>query len=280
MYAFVHIEKTAGTTLNAILRRSFGVRHCDIRLPLAKRRFDRGDRRAFVDASDLRRVRRLYRSLRGIAGHNVKPYADLHRECPEIQFFTFLRDPVSRFRSHFLNRAPGHTPEAFNEWIESEWVRNWQTKMIAGEPNAQKAIDLMSTRFGFVGCTERFDESLLLLRQWLREPAFQAEYRSLNCISNKTRPRDAARKNSDMSYLDLPEVRARIQAANAEDQQVYDFVASKIYPRQVASYEGNLAADLQQLQQQNGLVDRLDEPFFGNFMRNFIYKPLLHCYVI
>jgi hypothetical protein len=38
MYAFVHIEKTAGSCLNTILRRSFGMRHCDIRLPLAKRR--------------------------------------------------------------------------------------------------------------------------------------------------------------------------------------------------------------------------------------------------
>ncbi len=136
MYAFVHIEKTAGTTLNAILRRSFGIRHCDIRLPLFKRRYDRYDHRAFVEAADLRRVRRLYRSLRGISGHNVKPYADLHAECPEIQFITMLRDPVARFHSHFLNRAPGCTREAFNEWMSAKWVHNWQTKMIAGESNA------------------------------------------------------------------------------------------------------------------------------------------------
>lgn len=38
MYAFVHIEKTAGSTLNTIFRRSLGTRHCDIRLRLAKRR--------------------------------------------------------------------------------------------------------------------------------------------------------------------------------------------------------------------------------------------------
>ncbi|HVT30766.1 MAG TPA: sulfotransferase family 2 domain-containing protein, partial [Lacipirellulaceae bacterium] len=276
MYAFVHIEKTAGTTLNAILRRSFGVRHCDIRLPLSKRRFDNDDHRVHVDAADLRRVRRLYRNLRGIAGHNVKPYADLHRECPDIQFFTILRDPVSRFRSHFLNRAPGHTLEAFNRWIASDSVNNWQTKMIAGEPNSQKAIDLISARFGFVGFTERFDESLLLLRQWLQEPSFQVEYRSLNCISNKRRPRDAARHKSDMSYLDSPEVRARIEAANAEDQKVYDFVASTIYPRQLASYEGNLKSELRQLDERKNAVDRWAEPVSGSFMRNYIYKPLIH----
>src|SRR5215468_545457 len=76
MYAFVHIEKTGGSTLNTIFRRSFGARHCDVRLPLAKRPNDRHDDRVCVQAEDLRRVRRLYRNLRGISGHNVKPYAD------------------------------------------------------------------------------------------------------------------------------------------------------------------------------------------------------------
>ncbi len=280
MYAFVHIEKTAGTTLNAILRRSFGTRHCDIRLPLAKRRRDRLDQRAYVEAADLRRVRRLYRRLRGIAGHNVKPYADLRANFPEIEFFTFLRNPASRFRSHYLNRAPGHTRESFDRWTAADWVHNWQTKMIAGEPNAQKAIDLIGERFGFVGLTERFDESLLLMRRWLREPALRVEYVAQNRISDKSRPRDAVRSKSDMSYLDSADVRARIQEVNAEDQKVYDFVVSEIYPRQVAGYDGDLYVDLFELRMKNLFVDDVDEPFAGSFMRNYIYKPLLHCYLI
>jgi hypothetical protein len=280
MYAFVHIEKTAGTTLNAILRRSFGLQHCDIRLPLVKRRMDRHDHRALVEAADLDRVRRLYRNLRGIAGHNVKPYADLRAKFPQIEFFTFLRNPASRFRSHFLNRAPGHTQEAFDLWIATDWVRNWQTKMIAGEPNAQKAIDLIGERFGFVGLTERFDESLILMRSWLREPTLPIEYRSLNCISEKRRARDAARSTSDMSYLDSAEVRARIQEVNAEDQKVYDFVVSAIYPRQVAAFDGDLQLELDELRLKNLFASNLEEPFAGRFMRNYIYKPLLHCYLI
>lgn len=280
MYAFVHIEKTAGTTLNAILRRSFGMRHCDIRLPLLKRRSDRHDHRAFVEAADLRRVRRLYRNLRGIAGHNVKPYADLHARCPGIEFFTFLRNPASRFRSHFLNRAPGHTQEAFDNWIAADWVHNWQTKMIAGEPNAQRAIDLIGERFGFVGLTERFDESLLLMRDWLREPELPVHYRSLNCISDKRRTRDAARAKSDMSYLNSPNVVARIQEANAEDQRVYDFVVSTIYPQQVAAFNRDLQLEMDELRLKNLFADDLDEPFAGSFMRNFVYKPLIHCYLI
>jgi hypothetical protein len=277
MYAFVHIEKTAGSTLLSILRRSFGTRHCDIRLPLAKRPFDDRDHKAVVEAEDLRRVRRLYRNMRGISGHNVKPYADLHLACPEIQFITILRDPAARFRSHYLNRSPGHAQADFDQWISQEWLHNWQTKMIAGEPNAERAIELLETRFGFVGFTERFDESLVLLAEWMNEPCFQAEYRSVNRLSDKRRPQDIVRKRSDMSYLDSAESRERIRAANVEDQKVYDYALTKIYPRQVAAYRGDLAAATQQLKDRNDRVTRLAEPRWGAFMRNYIYKPLIHC---
>jgi hypothetical protein len=152
--------------------------------------------------------------------------------------------------------------------------------MIAGEPNAQKAIDLIGERFGFIGLTERFDESLLLMRHWLREPELQVEYRPLNCISEKRRGRDAARSKSDMSYLDSANIRARIQEVNAEDQKVYNFVASTIYPSQVATYDGDLQLELRELQLKNLFAGELEEPFSGSFMRNFIYKPLLHCYLI
>jgi hypothetical protein len=278
MYAFVHIEKTAGSCLVTILRREFGARHCDIRLPLMKRRDDFRDQKVCVEAADLRRVRRWYRKMRGIAGHNVKAHADLHVECPRIQFFTVLRDPAKRFLSHFLNRGEGNDQDAFDRWISAEWVHNWQTKMIAGEPNAEKAIELLKLRFGFLGLTERFDESLVLLRQWLDEPVFRGEYRRVNQLSDKCRPRDVDRKRRNMSYLETEETRARIRAANAEDQKVYDFVISNVYPRQVAAYRGDLAAEVQSLQQLNQRTDPLVEPLWGNIMRNYIYKPLIHCH--
>ena len=172
MYAFVHIEKTAGTTLNAILRRSFGTRHCDIRLPLSSCRDDCRDHREFVEAADLQRTalvsqpprnrrsqrKTLLRFVRGVSRNPI-----LHPAARSIV-------PVSLTLSE---SRPGHTQRSVRTLDCSAWIHNWQTKMIAGEPNAQKAIDLISSRFGFVGLTERFDESLLLLRQWLREPAFK-----------------------------------------------------------------------------------------------------------
>jgi hypothetical protein len=124
----------------------------------------------------VRRVRCVYRNLKGIAGHNVKPYGDLSLSSPEIRFFTFLRDPAARLRSHFLNALlADHGPRDFDRWIAATWVHNWQTEMIGGEPNAQRAIELLSTRVDSVGLTEQFDEPVVMLGQWLQEPGFRPD---------------------------------------------------------------------------------------------------------
>jgi hypothetical protein len=276
MYALVHIEKTAGTTLTAILRRSFGTGHCDIRLPLAKRGAPRDDLRATVDALDLRRVQRIYRQLTGISGHDVKAYSNLHLAYPQLRFFTFVRDPAKRFTSHFLTRC-ANTPEDLNRWLDAGWTHNWQTKMIAGQPSAKMAIEMIDKRFGFVGLTERFDESLLMFGQWLNEPAFRPGYRPLNQRSENRGYRDTARKNIGLDFINAPEFRARIQQANSEDQRVYDYVANTVDARQRAAYQGDLEADVREFQDWNNQIVPFPESKSSRFLRNYIYKPLLHC---
>ena len=188
MYAFVHIDKTGGRTVRAILRNSLGTGHCEIRTPYARRPADPNDRSVHVTGDDLRKVRRVYRDLRGIAGHNVKPYSDLDVACPEVRFFTWLRDPVARYLSHYKNKAGSYGREDFERWAAAGWTHDWQTRMIAGEASAQKAIDLIASRIGFVGFTETFDESLLMLGRWLGEPDFRPEYRPVNRLEEKNRP--------------------------------------------------------------------------------------------
>jgi hypothetical protein len=277
MYAFVHIEKTGGTTMLSILRRSFGPRHCDLRLPLAKRKKESPDQRTPASASDLRRVRRIYRNLLGISGHGVKAYADLELEAPGIRYITILRDPVARYKSHFLNRGLSHTRDDFDAWIASPWTHNWQSKMVAGQASAEKAIDLLKSRFGFVGITERFDESLVLLADWFKSDSFKPVYRAKNRLADKIRPRDAARAKYDMSYLDSPETRQRILEANAEDVRLFDYGSQVMYAGQVARYEGDLDRAVGELRARNQAATRLSEPWEGALLRNYVYKPLLHC---
>jgi hypothetical protein len=275
MYAFVHIEKTAGRTVRAILQRSFGAGHCEIRTPYSRREDESGDRRVHVTASDLHKVRRIYRRLRGIAGHNVKAYSDLDRECPDVRYFTFLRDPVKRYLSHYLNRSRAYSLDDFERWAASGWPNNWQTKMIAGEASAQKAIDLLGSRIGFVGLTETFDESVLMLGQWLGYADYQPEYQRVNRLEVKNRERDRIREQTDTSYLKDPAFLERVREINALDQQVYDFAVRELCARQRATYRGDVAADVAALRVRNGQVTDWEEPRSAKLLRNFVYKPAL-----
>lgn len=275
MYAFVHIDKTAGRTVRAVLRRSFGAGHCEIRTPYARRPDDPNDRSVYVTAGDLRRVMRIYRRLRGIAGHNVKPYSDLDAACPDIRYCTLLRDPVRRYLSHYKNKAGTYHREDFERWASDASMHDFQTKTLAGEASAQKAIDLLGSRIGFVGLTESFDESLLMLGQWLGEPGFRPEYRPVNRLADKQRARDAVREQADLGYLDEPAVRERLRAMNSLDLQVYDFAVRELYPRQLAAYRGNLEADVAALRERNQRVAELREPLSGRLLRNWVYKPML-----
>lgn len=279
MYALAHIDKTGGSTLKSILRRSFGTRHCDIRVPMSRRHEEGDDHRVTINIEDLQRLQRVYRNLTGIAGHNVKAHAGLGKQCPDIRFFTFLRDPVARFRSHFLTRYDSFRREDFDRWASGTWLHNWQARMIAGEPNAEKAIELISSRFGFVGLTDRFDESVLLLGQWLQEPGFRPEYRRLNQHTEHVHPAEVARKQEMTRFLYTDALRSQMLEFNTEDQQIYDYVVTTVFPRQIAAYDGCLESDLQAFQQRQQSRKLLAESVWSRILRNYVYKPLSHCRV-
>jgi hypothetical protein len=270
----VHVDKTGGRTVRATLRRSFGAGHCDIRTPYGRRVGDSLDRSVHITGADLRRVRWIYRNLRGIAGHNVRPCSDLHEVFPEIRYLTFLRDPVNRYLSHFKNRSETYGRADFEQWAARESLHNYQTRMLAGEPNIAKALEMLSSRISFVGLSEAFDESLLMLGQWLDDPAYDPAYRPVNRLADKTRPRDETRASSDLSYLDSPPVRARLQEINALDQQLYD-AARRTFAAQRLAYRGDLSADLAALKARNERVEDWRDPLTSRLLRNYLYKPAL-----
>ncbi len=275
MYAFVHIDKTGGRTVRAVLRNSLGTGHCEIRTPYARRPADPNDRSVWVTAADLHRVRRIYRGLRGIAGHNVKPCSDLQAEAPDLRYFTFLRDPVKRWLSHYKNKAGSYGREDFAHWADAEWTHDFQTRTLTGGADAARAIELLERQVGFVGLTEAFDESLLMLGQWLGEPRYRAEYRAVNQLADKSRRRDETRARTDLAYLEEPAVRARLAGINAVDQQVYDWAVRERFARQRAAYRGDLAADLAELRRRNAALTEWDEPLSSRLLRNWVYKPAL-----
>ena len=157
MLAHVHIMKTAGQTFRAILRQSFPGSHCDLIVGRP------------ATASDVRWAKRFYPGLKSIAGHCVTPHSDLETAGLNPRYFTFLRDPCERCVSHYqfsMQRRGSRIP--FEQWLPK--YANFQTRILSKSQDASQAIEVLDRRIGFVGLVERFNESLVLFRQWCDEP--------------------------------------------------------------------------------------------------------------
>lgn len=181
---FLHIGKTAGSTLRTILHRN---------VPASRRLLVQSAQR--LDSLRPRRENTLRdfaahpeerrRRARLIEGHVI---FGIHESVPgPSTYITLLRDPVSLVISQYryVLRTPTHR---LHELVTSEglsladYVRagvsletdNSQTRAISGDVSAafgecsdamlEAAKSNVETHFSVVGFTERFDETLILLR--------------------------------------------------------------------------------------------------------------------
>lgn len=189
---FLHIPKTAGTTLNRIIEWQYN--------PLSIFTMDPYRIRATPERlSKLSEERR--RRLRMVRGHF---YYGLHEFLPQgATYMTMLREPVARFFSsyYFIQRRPLHP---MHRKVTSERIgvedfirltphrQNLQCSLIAGiksngrckEDTLEIAKENLAKSFSVVGICERFEESLMLMAQtynW-RVPFYE------NRKVSKTRP--------------------------------------------------------------------------------------------
>ena len=179
MLAFVHIHKTAGTTVIDILRRSFGVQHCEVA--------GSGESSVF-QPEELSSLLRQLPGLASISGHRICPFADLEEVCPSISYYTFLRDPVARSASHYQYRFLDQGKKTpFEEWIAQEKNRNVQTKRIGGpEGDIDAALRMLEQKSIFVGLMDRFDESLVMLGRRPDDPRLDLGYRRKRVAADNT----------------------------------------------------------------------------------------------
>lgn len=226
LVAFVHIQKTAGTSLKFILKHSFGVAHCDVS-PL-----DPAPGRVFA-AADLAFVRRIYPWLRSISGHEIaEPTRHL---AGAVLPYTMLRDPVDRMISHYQDKiVRGRARLAVDEFLDDRSQHDFQVRKIAGGPDLEQAKALLRDRYFFVGLSERFAESLRLFARVCPYP-LDLRYRRQN------RARDDA---ISRRLRDDAELMRRIRAANRLDGELYRWVAETLMPARLAAAGEPAAAPL------------------------------------
>ena len=224
MIGFVHINKTAGSSVKFVLRNSFGIRHCDV--------VTTNPDGVFSD-DELRFARRLYPGLRSISGHPLRhPSGHLRGD---LVYFTFVRDPLRRAASQFqqiqrgdwrrrrkYREAGGHRKPSLEEFAASVRWRNLQTRRIAGVQDFERARAEIERHYFFVGLTERFDESMRVLLQLCPYP-LDARYRRLKVAPDNV----VARR-----ILEDPGSRRLLEQANRVDAELYAWVRDVFHPTQ------------------------------------------------
>ena len=264
MLVFIHINKTAGSTVRYILRSTFGVNHCEVEpwhAPWIDPPFS---------SQDLQRLRKIYPRLKSIAGHRVTGYVDLQENGTEFKFFSFMRDPLktcaSRFQYNIQYRKKKEL--VFEEWIQKDWTRNRQTKTFAGAADVKKAIRIIKDKKIFIGLTERFDESMLLLKALMAK--------NLN-ISYQ--PVNVARKNSIAEgLLSNESTRQMLIDANQADLELYDFVKKELYPAFQREYGLNLEADVASYHNNRDKNFNSRNITLSRMKQYLIYRPMLYLY--
>ncbi len=180
-FFFLHIPRTAGTTINAVIKNNFEPHEI-----LSVYRDADYTMLRHIDAALLDRIKL-------IQGHLLLSSHDPPRIFSrEVRVFTFLRNPVDRLVSEYLflkswpdNHLYRYLNEgevSFCDYITSDAKelryrgKNFMTRAVSGmdfdlSRFPRQALDTAKHHlehvFGFVGIQEMFDESLLVLRDFL-----------------------------------------------------------------------------------------------------------------
>lgn len=165
-HVFLHIPKTAGTTLTSIIERNYAP------LEIVRLYEPEHFEAQMIDGLKNEKQKMLF-------GHF--PYVNALND-PSIYCFTFLREPILRTISTYIHLK--YSPEdlhkkwmshvkAFPDFLKMPQSFNWQVRHLSGQKYvADFGRDLGASlamakenlqRMNCVGITERFDDSLLCL---------------------------------------------------------------------------------------------------------------------
>ena len=192
MFVFIHIPKTAGTTLGTILRRGFGPGY----IPL----YDSA-KHDFFSNEECRAAATFFTEAKCIASHDfAAPLAQPEGVDVTYEPLTVLRHPADRVLSlyHYQRRASEHDSRhpfarlPFDEYLKKSierdmersdgkfsHVANTQAYMLGRGQAIDETMKQMEEDFFFVGLTERFDESLLVLRKKFAERGYDIGFHYL-----------------------------------------------------------------------------------------------------
>jgi len=251
---FLHIPKTGGTSLHRALRFVY-VGH-----------------KIYTSPPDVRNPEVIAEKIKESGQVQlVRGHVDygLHEHVRDsCRYFTMLRDPVKRVVSLFydVKHWRGDTEVAsmqLGDYIESHhpsYVRNDQVKRLAGDEEDRSDEELLTSaktnlnrHITAFGLTERYDESLLVLRRllgWSRYPLY------IRGKTNNHRP--------PLSSIDAGILKA-IRHQNQLDISLYEFACGKFKEQLEAM--GDIESELNRFQRLNSVYSTVGSPLLKAYSK-------------
>lgn len=162
---FPHMMKTAGTSITKQLIGHFGPR---IFISPGGLKWSE----SFLSSEQLKEIDNADKDLKIITGHTIRPHVNYNISGVSLKWFTFLRSPEDRYLSHylhdlawtarFIDKGDGNI-KSIVEWERIQKHKNYQTMFLAGEQNLQKAIDILETKFDWIGDADEYSNRLMSL---------------------------------------------------------------------------------------------------------------------
>lgn len=263
---FLHIQKTGGITIQRILRRKLGKSIFSRFLNI----FQSSKPSSVIEEFESKTLRDKY-----LVGHFCY---GIHKYLPRPYCYaSFLREPVSRVISlyeysasnptaYYHTQAKDHTLEEFVLHTPLMELDNGQVRFIAGDPDdyfinrtpigecdellLKKAIDNIESSFLFVGLTEYFDQSLLLMKE-----IFEWD----SCLYLR---RNVTKKSKKTTVS--PELRQKIAEKNDLDVRLYKYVENRL-KEQLKEYSLDNESVLQNFQEENLKFNQSFGRFYGAY---------------
>lgn len=223
---FIHIPKTAGSSLSTELERlrpPYHNIHRKYDTSGATVTFSRieDEMQKIVDSG-------VMADARSCSGHfswtQSKPLRDVR---PDARFFTFLRDPVKRIISDYrYSRTPTHPTyketiarfPTVESYIEASETQDKMAKfLLPNNVNTRREIEeFVDTQLVFVGLLEMYPMSFNILSRLMGENLMPVEHK------RKTE------KTAENEVDETPQLLALIAESNARDKMLYDIVRKRL----------------------------------------------------
>lgn len=237
-FIFTHLEKAAGTTLHYLLKYNM-----PNYLPLKAWHKYPNHKSTNFTVRDLKLMLKLYPMLQGIGGHTIRPHFNYENAFHnngiiQIKEFTFLREPIERYISHYKHvQKYSQKHISLEKFSENSVHNNYIVKKFAGTYDLDKAIEVLEKQ-DYVGSQEEFIKSLLQMNKIIFNGELDCRFQSKNinkstevlkfCEINQSLKNDIFEKNElDIKLYDHYEKYIKPKYSSVvQEQEIDDFTKS------------------------------------------------------